>query len=494
MTPEASRFTQREPAAGRRRLIALGSGAFVVVGTAAAVSGPGASVLDAQYVPDMPFYEIIVNTMVAINTGLRVGAPVVVGFAVAAWFYYGVLGRISDRHALLNSVARHEYAGLSAVTATPGPSRRPLAKIRRTAARLVRGRAVATLLVVIAASTSSIETQITEGPVSGPVRNAFNLLDPSQSATRLVLLQSAANTFMDDSVIPREPLDALAKRVRTGSIVPFGKTLFNIDGKSSLQVSVPDALYQKLSGEPVRNRCKPVRPSVLADRTVATDHPVINGVVTRNVGTLDSLLGTNVAQMNRSVAILPETHLTKCIEHSATSRYFGALLTGFKPSEARQLVAASAVGTNAAVVSEAQFEENNRSFWRFNATPVLLQLIAYSVILGAVAVAGARRSTLEKNVREVGRIYAAGIQMKEIASVERRRALRDSAIATALALPLLPIASALINAAERGLYTGVGLREIMVGSAVVLLATLAGGQRAVKSFESGLDVSQAVKA
>ncbi len=487
----AQRFEQNEPGRFDKLKVAAGAG-IAATGAAVALStGAGQELLDAQYIPDMPFYEGIVNGMVDVNEGLRDLAPFAAAGAVATGVYHKIMGNRSDREASLNRLARTEYSGVNDIATRKQDSGERFSRFANWARRATRGRAVATLLVLIAASTSGIENKVTQGPIDGPIDGAIGFIAPGgDDDGHMLMLQSQNNTFMDDSDIDKNRIDQIEPE-EGQAVVPFDKKLHNIDDLSSLQVSVPDETYEARTGTEVEEGCS--EPTALFDKTIDSERPDINGVEVENIGTLDDIAGENVAQMNRSVAILPDSYLADCVQGGTDYSYFGAVLSGFSEEEARQLLQENGLADDAAVVSEAQFKENNRDFWRFNATPVLLQLIAYSAILGGFAVAGNRRNALEKNIREVSNMHADGIQMRDIRSVERRKALRDTAIATALAAPAIPAASALLNAAERGLYTGVGLRELMVGSTVVLLAKLIGGRRAVKSFEKDLDVAQAVK-
>ncbi len=85
------------------------------------------------------------------------------------------------------------------------------------------------------------------------------------------------------------------------------------------------------------------------------------------------------------------------------------------------------------------------------------------------------------------------MSIKNIRAIETRRALKDTAKATMIAAPLMPLMAAAFNAAEVGLKVGVGVREIAVGYTVALAAKLTGALRAVRKFSKNLNLPEAVK-
>lgn len=378
----------------------------------------------------------------------------------------------SQRKRLLNRLAGVEFSGLDQVQTAKPPRR----------LSFFRGTALATLAIVLVGVTSGIEGEITEGPLR-PVDALFGLVGPGEHT---LLLQSPKLTFMDDSAIPSVAMDHFAAAAPF-AVMPFGKHLLNINDGSALELSIPDTAYAQLTDTPGSGGCSSA--SIAVDNTVHAgvgETVTVNGVHLRVVKVL-----AGVAQINRSVGIIARSTLVNCIDPAARSSYFGALAA---PSSVATVDAAtSGASLPAVAVSEVSFKENNRNFWRANATPLLLQIILYLALFSAFAAAGERQSQLQRNVRELGILNAAGVDFRTLWAIERRRAMRTTLIAGLIACPVMVPVAAAFNATELGVHIGVGPTEFAVGISLTLVSMLTASFRAIRQFERGLDLPLAVK-
>lgn len=467
---------------GRRAVGALlgavGLVAVVLAGAVLALGG-SADVLDPTEVAPRPgFVPGAVDALVAIVRAVRAVAPFVALVGLGVYFATRVLGALDPRRRTVARLARIEYSGIDQVSGRES-SRGPVQWVRRQ----VRGTGLAVLAVVLVGATSGIENEVTNGPLR-PVEALTDTLADGRPIT--FVLQSPDITFMDDSAIEVARMDDLVADAPF-PVIPFGKHLFNLDGRSALQLSIPDDAFEQLSGEAVSSSC--VGRTVLVDDTVGSevgDTISLNGTQLLVAGVLDG-----VAQMNRSIAILADSTVRDCVLHGTSSAVFGAIaLTGDRDAVENVLVRAR---IEASAVTEAHFLEQNRDFWRANATPLILQLILYIALFSGFAAAGERQSALQRNIREIGMLNATGVDFRALQAIEMRRALSITVRATVLAAPLMVPVALAFNASELGVQIGVGLTEVSVGFSLTLIAMLAASRRALSQFRRRLDLPMAVK-
>lgn len=471
----------------RNTAVAAATGVVTVAaGYIAHKNGLDASILQSEIVPQPPTRTEVVDGMVVVNESLRYGAPVVALGALGTAAYFSITGHLGKKNRALNKLSKIEYSGVDDIqSVTKTDTLSGYAKER--ASRFKRGAGIAALAIVLTSATSGVEHEVSNGPLR-PIDAVADLLSPNGEDYTLVL-QDEKNTFMDDSVIAAHKFDAIQQRPEDGiAVIPFTKELMNINDKSALQVALPDETFTYLSGVEIDDTCDTV--PVIVDDTVDAE-----------VGETADINGTDVqvvavqgdmAQMNRSIAIVSDTDMKECLQDGADNSYFGAFVQGGTEQEVKELLESHDLGY-LSTVSEADFKENNRDFWRANGTPVLLQLIGYIAIFGGMAAAGERKNALQRNVKEIGIMHAAGVDIRDIRAIEDRRALSETFRATIMAAPAIPAVAAAFNAAELGMKVGVGPRELAVGSMVTLGAKIIASRRAVKSFENNLDLSQAVK-
>lgn len=419
-----------------------------------------------------------VDALVVIVNAIRWVSPFIAVAAVIGYVTFTLVGRTSERAGTLNTLASIEYAGVDHVESTRR-SHPPLVDAVRN---FVGGTGLAVLAVVLVGATSGIEHEVTNGPLR-PIEALTDVLGGGEVS---YVFQSPAITFMDDSAIPVDQMERFAA-VSTSPVVPFGKHLFNLDGGSALQLSVPTRLYERLTGRPESSVCD--ERTVIVDDTVgaqAGDNIRLNGVRLTVAG-----VKNGIAQMNRSIAVLSDATVRECIVNGTSTSYFGALVG----SAALDQVSATldAADVDGIAVSEADFLENNRGFWRANATPLILQLILYIALFSGFAAAGERQSSLQRNSREIGMLHATGVDFNALQAVERRRALRTTLKAALLAAPLMVPVAAAFNASELGVHISVGLTELCVGFSLALVAMLLASQRALTRFRKSLDLPLAVK-
>ncbi len=437
--------------------------------------------LNSTIEPTPPTLPAVVDGMVAVNEGIRVAAPVAAIGAGGLAVYYTVAGLMDKKARALNTFSRADYAGTDEAMQ---PSSRLSGKLNT----LKKGTGVAALAIVLTSATSGVEHEVSNGPLR-PIDAVTDLVSQGDSDTMAYVLQGSHNTFMDDSYIEKKRLDPVVADAASHGIpiIPFKKELLNINDTSAIQISLPDALFESIIQTPVDASCDTI--PVIVDETVKKsvgDTISINGVPAQVAQVKEGM-----AQMNRSIAIVASSDM-ECLQKGTDTSYFGAMLPESYKDEVSSLLAKHDM-SELAVVNDDFFKENNRDFWRANGTPILLQLIAYIAIFGGLAAAGERKNALQRNVSEIGMLNAMGIGMTDMRKIEDRRALRETAKATLVAIPAVPLVAGAFNAAVSGMEIGVGPREITVGSAITLGAKMLAGRRAVGQFEKKLNLAQAVK-
>jgi hypothetical protein len=468
--------------AARRRLrssatsLLLGA-AVVALGVAWPLS---TSLRHAGLAPVPPLVPGVVDVLVSIIEVLRDSCPYVALGGLVALVAYTVAGHWSPRARVLNRLARIDYAGVDHLGPRAAGTRR--GRAADAVRRRLSGSVLACLAILLVGAMSGVEHEITEGPLR-PVDEVVELVSPGPTT---LVLQSPALTFMDDSAIPAQSLaDTFAHAPYR--VTPFGKYLFNIDDRSALEISLPDAVYARLTGRPAARGC--------ADGTIVVDDTVgapvgstvsVNGERLRVVRVLPG-----IAQMNRSIAVMADSTARACIGGGSTT-YFGAIAATGDAHRVRQAITSSRLPGMVAVRGAA-FKENNRDFWRANATPLVLQVIFYLMLFGGFAAAGERQSLLQRNSREIGMLHAAGVDFRSLRAVEYRRALRLTFTGAAVAAPLMVPIAAAFNASELGIHISVGLTEVSVGVALTLVTMLVSSHRSLRQFRRSLDLPLAVK-
>ncbi|WP_460791827.1 hypothetical protein [Nocardioides maradonensis] len=453
--------------------------ALAVAGLALLAVWPISGDLRSFTVRPVPgFVPHMVDWLVQVVHALRIVSPYLAAVGLIALGTYGVLPVWSRRAEALNDLAAVEYSGVEHVA----PQHRGrVRRLVRPFRAFFAGTSIAVLAIVLVGATSGIESEVTNGPLR-PIDAALAVMGGEPTA---LVLQSPGITFMDDSSLPSVAVASLVARDPT-AYVPFGKHLFNLDDQSGLEISVPDTVYQRISGDVV-DGC--ADPSIVLDDTLGLhrgDSVMVNDVRLRVAG-----VEHGIAQMNRSIGILADTTARACVEGATSTAYFGVLVRGPAGDQVRADLRDA--GLAASVVSPATFKEDNRDFWRANATPLLLQIILYLALFGAMAAAGERESNLQRNVREIGTLHAGGVDIRTLRAVERRRVLRTTYRAAVLACPLMVPVAAAMNASELGVRIGVGLTEMSVGVALTLVSMLVASRRALSKFARSLDLSLAVK-
>lgn len=452
--------------------------------------GVDQNVVDWKLTPQPKSLSQVVDLLVSINQGLREAAPPLALAALAIILWFNVAGWSGGRQAVLNRMARAEFSGIDQLHKTSNtPSSRGRLPRWLSMRSFFAGTSVAVLAIILIGSTSGVESEVSNGPLR-PIDSMLDVV-AGPNPQPLLILQGPKITFMDDSLIDKPTMDRLVQDAPSQGLdmVPFGKHLFNINGKSGLEVSLPDEVFQRLGSSFRPRSCSEA--SAIVDDTVGASRDQwvsLNGVKVRVAA-----VRNDMAQMNRSIAILSDSDTRKCIQGGLSQSYFGAIVRTGTMSETEQAIDKAGLNGKVAVVSLADFKENNRNFWRANATPILLQLIAYIGLFCGFAAAGERRSILQRNIREIGMLNAAGVSFRTIRAIERRRAFRETFKALLIALPVMPLVAWAFNAAELGMKVGVGPREASVGFVITLAAKLFAGRRALTSFEKRLDLPQAVK-
>lgn len=466
----------------RRRLI-LESGAAVGVaglGVVGVYTGVLPELMNQQIVPESSAIDGAVDAMVAANEGIRTAAPVAaIGMAALAT-YYRTAGHLSGKQNAINHLSRTEYSGIDDVV-----HGRNEKKQRQSVSRLKKAiGGVGVLAATLVMATSGLEKDVTEGSLR-PIHAVTDIVRDNDEALHFVL-ESSGNTFMDDSTIARDAMNDLIEDAdeKDITIIPFSKELMNVNDVSSIQVSLPDALFSQTTQFEVDESCNTI--PVVVDDTLGAkqgDEVLINGSKAQVIG-----VKPDIAQMNRSVTLMADSDM-RCLKDDTDDAYFGAIVKGGSTDELQELI----LPETATVVDEERFYENNKDFWRANGTPLILILMGSVAVLGAAASAGERRSALLQNVREIGMLNANGVEMADIKRAESRRALRRALYESAVAAPLAVGVAGAFNKTVSGLGVGIGLREVAVGAAITWVSKEVAARRAVSSLAKRIDLSQAVK-
>lgn len=495
---EAKLFEQREASDAQKRLAQVGTGVVAVAAAFASYKfGLYDNMLDPTLVVQPGARPEIIDGLIGSNEALRTAAPVVAAAAIVRGAQYKLAGKMSSRSAMLDTLSKTEYSGTDNLTDSSGDQ----SLVRRIKSKLTKGAGLATFAVILTGATSGVEHEISNGP-QRPIDAMYEVITPG-AESRATVLQDKNVTFMDDSEIEKEKMDKFVDYAKGQdvTVVPFKKKLFNIEGQSALQVSIPDEQYRAITGQTGEMSCED--PTIIVDDTID-----------KNVGEKVSVNGyqmtiaskhEGMAQMNRSIGVLSEKMMRECIQKNTDSSYFGAIIPNKSPEEVSELMKNSGVFDKmlnsvdqrefqeAVAGSSDHFDEANRKFWQKNGTAILLQLIGYIGAFSMVAISSQRRSELQRNVREIGVLNASGVSMKTLQEVEQRRALRQTFKATAMGAPFIPVVGAVFNSAQTGLKVGVGVREIAVGTTIAWAASAFGGKLAIRKFSKDLDTSQAVK-
>jgi len=430
--------------------------------------------------PVPPLVSGIVTALVDVIRGMRMVCPYVAVAGLLLLVCYRLAAVWSPRARVFNRLAGIDYAGIDHLRP---PKRTAWSWLGRRLARWFAGTGLAILAIVLVGATSGVENEVTNGPLR-PVDATVGLVSAKPVT---FVLQGPDITFMDDSSISETNMRALV-RAAPFPVVPFGKHLFNIDNKSAMEISVPDASYAQLTGQPAPAACGSA--SIVVDDTVGV--PVGGSVSVNGTDLIVAKVESGIAQMNRSIGVMADSTARRCVEGGTNTGYWGALAaTGDSEAVSRAISSAGLSGMNA--VSESAFKENNRDFWRANATPLLLQIILYLTLFSGFAAAGERQSALQRNSRELGMLHAGGVDWKGLRAVEYRRALRTTFTAALVAAPLMVPVAAAFNASELGVHIAVGLTELSVGTSLTLLAMLLAARRSLSQFKRSLDLPLAVK-
>jgi len=468
-----------------RSLLRSGAAPLAAVGvTGLGVAGYYTGVLpdlmNTQIVPESSAIDGAVNAMVTANEGIRTAAPIAAIGMVSLAAYYNIAGRFNSKQNAINHLSKTEYSGIDDVV--HGRSEK---KQRQSVSRFKKAiGGVGVLSATLVMATSGLEKDVTEGSLR-PIHAVTDIVRDNDESLHFVL-ESSNNTFMDDSTIARDTMsdlieDAAEKDI---TIIPFSKELMNVNDTSSIQVSLPDAVFSQAAQFEVDESCDTI--PVIVDDTLGAeqgDEVLINGSKAQVIGVKSGL-----AQMNRSVTLLADSDM-RCLKDDTDDAYFGAIVKGGSTDELQALI----LPETATVVDEERFYENNKDFWRANGTPLILILMGSVAVLGAAASAGERRSALLQNVREIGMLNANGVEMADIKRAESRRALRRALYESAVAAPLAVGVAGAFNKTVSGLGVGIGLREVAVGAAITWVSKEVAARRAFSGLAKTIDLSQAVK-
>lgn len=481
----------------RAKAVTAVAGTIGVLAAATAVRY-GAPLFNPKFVPNVPVVPQIAEGIRRLNDTIRAVAPGAFVGGLCAQLSYATKGRVSRTDRAASRMAKHEYRPLIENAKDNKKGARPR--------RIRRGLALAAISATLISAATGIEDEVSNGP-GRPINTVFSMASDAVGPGEVgIIAQYPEATFMNDSSVPSDQIISMQEKVRElgGISTPLGKNLPQIKSDRSgvniagLAIAVDGKLFNSLAGTETGNAAdintdciqNPVQ--VIAGRAIGAktgDILTLNGVNAEVVGIKDDL-----DSMNRGTVIAPIGPYTQCVKHENpdTSSAYGLLTHGLSKPELQD-VAKSTEGNTLSALTQKEFIENNRSFWKNNGTPIILQLMAYLAGYAAVADKKSKRASLQASIREVGSLDVAGVKSSALKKIETIKALREGAGAAMVAVAAAPMFAAAINAAEFGLKVGIGFREIAVGYLFTTAAKVYGGRRAVGEFAKEINTSEVIR-
>ena len=479
---------RRQNRISKEKLIAPAAAAGVTaIGAVGYYSGVLPELLDSQLSLNPRVLDGAVDGMVTVNETIRQSSPVIALSMIAMLTTHKLKAKVNPRQHTLDKLSHIEYSGIDDIVDSQ-EKKSKFTPIKKA----VGGVALVSATLIMA--TTGLEKEVSNGP-NRPTEAMIHFLSQEDSNPLILLEESESDTssnlsLMAASSIPEQKMDKIIRKATSegAQVAPFNRDFMSVNGRSAMEFSIPNEVFEAASDVEIDQSCSTV--PVIVDSTLgakAGEIIDINGTSAQVVK-----VESGIAQMNRNIVLLADTDMKDCLKEGTDNSYFGAVISGSSMESVSGLIEDNDL-TGVSVITKEQFFENNRDFWRANGTPIILILMGSVAVLGGAAVANERRSALQRNAREIGMFNAAGVSMKDIQSIETRRALRESLYATALATPLGVGVSAAFNASVGGLSTSIDARGVAVAAVVTGASSLIASQRAVKGFSKQLDITQAVK-
>jgi putative ABC transport system ATP-binding protein len=471
-----------EPTRLKKAAVAAGSGVFAVTAAFAAHKfglGHGVTIQPGAS------SEIATALEEANSVLLEYGPDVTIG-CLAVYLYQQLQGKVDERSATLNLLAKTELSGLDTLFENQNRRNSKTYKIRQKIRRFRREAGTAAVITSITAATLALGDELVKGSLR-PVDEAIQTVAPDVANPK-VILQSRNASFMDDSAIPKDVMEGFAAYAATQGIkvVPFGKKLPLINNEHGLAISVPDTRFSELTGIKTDNLdCE--NPPAIVDDTV--EGAVGSKLDLNGTGSIIVAKKPGITQAGRNVVVLPDTGM-ECWEHQTDDAYFGAVVTGGTTGQIKG--AEDHENLQYPVLEAEDFKDANRQFWKLNVIGLIDVLIGCAAGLGAGRAAGERKNALQRSAREHAIFNDEGVPMRDFRKVEIRRALRETTLGSgAAALGLIAVASS-FNMAEQGLAVSVGPRDLAAGFTVTVSAKLFAGLRGVNSLDKSINASRPV--
>lgn len=473
------------PGASRSREIVAGAASLVATATAiGAAYKYGMPVFDAKIVPDVPVVPAVTEGIRQANDTIRTAAPGALIGGLGMQVYFKAKSLVTRNGKGVAEAARQEYR----------PDAR--ASRRNRFGILGKGLLLAATSATLIAAASGIEDEVSNGP-NRPIAAVFGIANKYGNNPTLVAQDELA-MFMNESFVSSADIAAVEGAIaeQGGLAAPIDTSFVQVRGGSvntpGLTLTVTAPVFEAIAGEQAADTdCEQPIP-VIADAEVGVetgDQITLNEVPARVVAVTE-----DITSMNRAGIIAESDSFSRCVEREdpEVSSKFGVLVTGLETSEVKTALTDAEL-SHLSVLSEEQFTENNRSFWKNNGTPIILQLMTYLGAYAAVAIKSSKRASLEASSRQIGMLDAAGVRAKTLRSVETVRALKESTKAAGVAAVTAPAFAAVINAAEFGLKVGVGLREVAVGYLFTAAAKTFGARRAITRHFKANNTSEVLR-
>lgn len=466
-------------------LAGVAAGVFAFAGGAASLRfgyNP-LDLLDMSITPQPPVYPEVTTAIIAVNNVVREISPLVAGLGLGYTAYNKIRSGGDTRQAALNDFAAANYS-----TWEVG--------VKKSKNRV--GKFLAGLALIASASTFVVgSTAVQEEVATGPNRVIAKLMDDED---HLIAEHERVHLMGDSSVSSETVLGAAGELdPEVAKVAPIRRSFPSLEVRGrnydGLGLSFPDGVLGLPPAEEVGGEVDCDNVPVVMDSAAGVevgDSIKINGRVGGEVvGTVKGR-----SSMNRVGVYMNDAGMVECIDRSPD--FYGALVKGANKNEIQNAIQSTAPAdvsreNLAKVLTRQEFMDNNQRFWDFNGTPILLQTIMYLAGFAGIAVANARKSTLNENTQEIAVLFAGEMDAAIIKKIETIRAFNQTGKAALVAAPASLALAAGYNLSEVGLRVGTSIRDISVAYAAMLGAGIVGARRAVNKVERDLDISEAVR-
>jgi len=466
--------------------MAVGAMGVILAGLGVYVARRYGIDLDSELVPKPPVYPEITDAIIAANDGLREVGPYVAGFGIASQTGYYLYSRFNPGANANYELASTGYSGVDSIEES--------GRLRRA----FKGVGLLTFAGLFIASSTSIEEEVSSGPIRTVTAAGDMLTDGGEDP--VYVFEHEGTHFMGDSRVSSEVVadleDTLGQDV---TVVPFERglpTIYLPDGGSTegIILAIPEKLIADGANSQVAldEGTMPVIVDESLGLNIGDDIRLTSNMDGREMTVVGET--GDASGMNRSVVVTGLDAYTEQIEgqEAEGSSVFGVAISGASEQEVENSLAGLG-HEDVSVLSEDQFIDNNKKFWKSNGTAILLQQIAYLGAFAGTAIGAVRRNKLQQNIKEVGAMLSMGMDKATLTSIEVLRATRSTGRSMAVATAGLPVFAGMLNAAVQGLEVGTSIRSISAAYTVMLGASVLSSAKAVGGFVKRVSPARMIK-